>query len=115
MNITIINEPDEAKNYEFVVAAPMDEENTYLFEGMFTDGFMAEKCAAECNGIIFHNVRIQGYKKPELNHYLVTITYCRQIEAESEEEAYNKFDEEIEGWDFNDFDWSYDIEEDYNY
>lgn len=116
MTINIINEPDSAKYYEFVVATPInEEEGTYLFKGMFADGFMAEKCATECNGIIFHDVRIQGYKKPEPNHYWVSITYSRQIEAESEEEAYDKFDEAIEGWDFNDFDWDYDIEEDYNY
>ncbi len=114
MTINIINEPNEARNYEFVVAAPMSEEDTYLFKGMFADGFMAEKCATECGGIIFHNVRIQGYKKPK-NHYLVTISYCREIEAESEDEAYDKFDEEIKDWDFNDFDWDYNIEEDYNY
>lgn len=58
--IKINNEPEYAKNYEFVVAREVDGE--FWFYGAYTDGWKAERVATEIYGIIFHNVRIQGNK-----------------------------------------------------
>lgn len=56
--IRINNEPTYAKNYEFIVAREVDGE--YWFYGAYADGFKAEKVAVEIDGVIFHDVRIQG-------------------------------------------------------
>lgn len=56
--IKIQNEPAYAKDYEFIVARECDGE--YWFWGAYENGFTAEKAALEIDGIIFHNVRIQG-------------------------------------------------------
>lgn len=64
MTYNIINEPEEAKRYEFVVAKPLDEEGTYLFIGMYRNGFEADSRARDCGAVIFHNVQIQGYQEP---------------------------------------------------
>ena len=58
--IKINNEPEYAKNYEFVVARKVDGE--FWFYGAYADGWKAEEVATEIHGIIFHNVRIQGKK-----------------------------------------------------
>ena len=69
MIINIINEPETAKDYEFVVGSPIDDERTYFFQGMFKNGYDAEQCAKKCNGIVFHNVRIQGKRKSPKEKY----------------------------------------------
>lgn len=100
MNITIINEPDNAKDYEFIVVTPLTDE-TYLFVGMFEDGLKADECATKCKGIIFHDVRIQGKRKPEPQKKYFKIRYVIEdaLEAESEEEALEKFsDNQIMGY-----------------
>ena len=56
--IKIQNEPEYAKDYEFVVARKYDGE--YWFWGAYENGFIADKVAHEINGVIFHDVRIQG-------------------------------------------------------
>lgn len=56
--IKIQNEPAYAKDYEFVVARKYDGE--YWFWGAYENGFIADKVAHNINGVIFHNVRIQG-------------------------------------------------------
>lgn len=56
--IRINNKPNYANEYEFIVAREVDGE--YWFYGAYADGFKAEKVAMEIDGIIFHNVRIQG-------------------------------------------------------
>ena len=56
--IIIHNKPDYADDYEFVVARKHD--NEYWFYGAYKDGFKADKVASEIDGVIFHNVRIQG-------------------------------------------------------
>lgn len=61
MKIKINNEPDYAKDYEFVVARKVDGE--LWFWGAYADGFKAEQAALEIDGVIFHNVRIQGVRK----------------------------------------------------
>lgn len=56
--IKIQNEPTYAKDYEFIVARECDGE--YWFWGAYEEGHRAEKAALEIDGIIFHNVKIQG-------------------------------------------------------
>lgn len=56
--LNIINAPDDAFDYEFVVAREVDGD--LWFWGKFTDGFKAEQVALEIGGLIIHNVRIQG-------------------------------------------------------
>lgn len=58
--IKINNEPKYANDYEFIVARKVD--NEYWFYGAYENGFKAEQVALEINGVIFHNVRIQGKK-----------------------------------------------------
>ena len=50
--IKINNKPVYADDYEFIVAKKYNDE--YWFWGAYSNGF---------NGIIFHNVRIQGVRK----------------------------------------------------
>ena len=59
--ITIHNKPDYADDYEFVVARERD--NEYWFWGAYEDGFRADKAASEIDGVVFHDVRIQGKRR----------------------------------------------------
>lgn len=59
--IIIHNKPDYADDYEFVVARERD--NEYWFWGAYEDGFRADKAASEIDGVVFHNVRIQGKRR----------------------------------------------------
>ena len=54
----IYSKQEYADNYEFIVAREVNDE--FWFYGAYTNGFKAEYVAKEINGIIFHNVRIQG-------------------------------------------------------
>lgn len=56
--INLFNAPDYASHYEFVVAREIDGD--YWFWGAYSDGFKATQVAYEVNGIVIHNVRIQG-------------------------------------------------------
>lgn len=56
--INLINAPDYASHYEFVVAREIDGD--YWFWGAYSDGFKATQVAYEVSGIVIHNVRIQG-------------------------------------------------------
>ena len=60
MEFTIKNMPNYANDYEFVVVRLADGD--YWFWGAYADGFKAEKAALEIDGVIVHNVRIQGKK-----------------------------------------------------
>lgn len=60
LNLNLINAPESAYHYEFVVARQVD--NDLWYWGAFTNGFKAEQVAREVGGIIIHNVRIQGYQ-----------------------------------------------------
>lgn len=60
--IKINNEPEYAKDYEHIVARLVDGE--YWFWGAYEDGFVADRAASEINGVVFHNVRIQGKRRP---------------------------------------------------
>ena len=107
MTYNIINEPEEAKRYEFVVAKPIDyEEETYLFMGMFKDGFKAEQVARRNNAVVIHDVRIQGYKEPSRErHYTFSGTWVWDCCAESKEEAIAKWEESyIEDYELEDYD-----------
>ena len=59
--VKINTEPKYANDYEFIVARKVDDE--YWFWGAYEDGFRAEQAALEINGVIFHNVRIQGKRR----------------------------------------------------
>ena len=66
MTITIINEPEEARDYEFIVAMPLnpiDDTDRFLFMGMYENGYYADMAAERMGGIVIHNVRIQGRRK----------------------------------------------------
>lgn len=54
----LVNAPEYASHYEFVVAREIDGD--YWFWGAYADGFKADQIAHEIDGIIIHNVRIQG-------------------------------------------------------
>ena len=58
--LNIINAPEYANHYEFVVVREID--NDLWFWGAYSDGFKADKAAREIGGIIIHNVRIQGFQ-----------------------------------------------------
>ena len=60
MNLNLINAPDYAYHYEFVVARQIEDD--LWFWGAYSDGFKAERAAREIGGVIIHNVRIQGYE-----------------------------------------------------
>ena len=60
MEFTINNKPDYADNYEFVVVRLVD--GAYWFWGAYADGFKANAVAQQIDGLIVHNVRIQGCK-----------------------------------------------------
>ena len=64
-NLTILNAPDDAFNYEFVVVREIDGDLWYW--GRYADGFKAEQTALGIGGIVIHNVRIQGYRNGENN------------------------------------------------
>ncbi len=54
----LINAPDYANDYEFIVARQID--NDFWFWGAYTDGFKAEQVAIEIGGVVMHNLHIQG-------------------------------------------------------
>ena len=54
----IINCPEYAKDYEFVVVTLIDSD--YWFWGAYSNGFKADRIAHEIGGLVIHNVRIQG-------------------------------------------------------
>lgn len=63
MQLIIHNEPDYARNYEFVVVKEINGE--YWFNSAHADGFVAERVASSIGGIIVHNLRIQGIRREE--------------------------------------------------
>lgn len=63
----IKNKPEYADNYEFIVASICDGE--YWFYGAYTNGFKAEQVAIAIDGVVFHNVRIQGVKRWLIKNY----------------------------------------------
>ena len=107
MTYNIINEPEEAKNYEFIVVKPIDYvAESYLFMGMYKNSFEAEQVARRNDAIIIHNVRIQGYKEPpKERHYMFSGTWHWDCYAESEEDAIAQWEEAYcEDYDLGDYD-----------
>ena len=89
----IRNMPDDAMDYEFIVAIPNG--GHYTFIGKYTDGHEAEKAALEYGGIVIHNVRIHDYQppKPKKKCYVFSGVWSWSCWAENEEEARKQFDE----------------------
>lgn len=56
----IKNMPEYANHYEFVVARKVDGD--FWFYGAYRDGWKADQIAHDVGGVVFHNVRIQGYQ-----------------------------------------------------
>jgi len=60
--IMILNKPDYADDYEFIVARKIDGQ--YYYYGAYRWGYEADNTASAFkNGVVFHNVRIQGKKR----------------------------------------------------
>ena len=57
----INNKPDYADDYEFIVATRWKDQ--WWFYGAYTNGFYADRAASMVDGVIFHNVRIQGKRR----------------------------------------------------
>lgn len=99
----IKNCPNEAWNYEFIVAYNFSDGLVYYAHT--TNGFEAEKMAHEIeNGIIIHNVRIQGKvqepkEEPKEKTYIFTGIWSYCCDATSKEEAIEKF-ANAEDWEF---------------
>jgi len=90
----IRNMPDDAMDYEFIVAIPNG--GHYTFIGKYADGHEAEKAALEYGGIVIHNVRIQGYQPPEPKEkrYVFSGVWSWECWATSEEEARKQFNDD---------------------
>lgn len=56
--LTIKNLPEYANDYEFVVVRKIDD--YFWFWGAYAEGYKAERIARDIDGLIVHNVRIQG-------------------------------------------------------
>ena len=90
MHINIIHEPADAKDYEFIVVAPLfNDEEKFECCGVFENENEAELCAKNVKGIILHNCNIQG--KIRKKEYKVTMSFERIVTAISEEEAEQLF------------------------
>lgn len=92
-NLNIIDYPEDANHYEFVVVAPAGN-NEMLYIGSFTNGFAAERSAIAYNGFVIHNVRINGYEAPPKHKYSFKGTWFWECEATSREAAIDKFESE---------------------
>lgn len=56
----LMNAPESASHYEFVVAREIDGD--FWYWGAYSDGWKADQVAYEIGGVVIHNVRIQGYQ-----------------------------------------------------
>lgn len=56
--LNILNMPEYANDYEFVVVRKIDD--YFWFWGAYAEGYKAERIARDIDGLIVHNVRIQG-------------------------------------------------------
>ncbi len=92
-NLNIIDYPEDANNYEFVVVAPAGN-NEMLYIGSFTNGFAAERSAIAYKGFVIHNVHINGYKAPPKHKYSFKGTWFWECEATSYEAAIDKYENE---------------------
>lgn len=101
----IKNCPKEAYDYEFIVVDNVNDE--MIYHGHTASGYEAEQMAKELShSLIVHNVRIQGYRKPqEQKYYSFSGTWSWGCYANSKEEAIAKFNDEayIEELDISDY------------
>lgn len=58
--LNLMNAPESASHYEFVVAREIDSD--FWYWGAYSDGWKADQVAYEIGGVVIHNVRIQGYQ-----------------------------------------------------
>lgn len=58
--LNLMNAPESASHYEFVVAREIDGD--FWYWGAYSDGWKADQVAYEIGGVVIHNVRIQGYQ-----------------------------------------------------
>lgn len=67
--MTILNRPETKYIYEFEVVTfwmtNENEEEIYMHDSFYTNGFEAEQRALEIGGLIIHNVRIAGKELAE--------------------------------------------------
>lgn len=56
--MNLMNMPEYANDYEFVVAREIDGD--FWFWGAYENGFKADQIAHEIGGVVIHDVRIQG-------------------------------------------------------
>ncbi len=56
----LMNAPESASHYEFVVAREIDGDLWYW--GAYRDGWKADQVAYGIGGVVIHNVKIQGYQ-----------------------------------------------------
>ena len=86
------NIPEDAFNYEFIVATKVNDELIYI--GAFANGQEAEQLAlCYSGGFIIHNVRIQGYRAPKT--YTITGKWTWTCGARTKEEAWKQFDDSL--------------------
>lgn len=110
LNFDIINYPEDAKDYEFVVIKEGDE-GKYWFWGKYTNREDAEQAANECGGVILHDVRIQGHRnpepepKPKEKYYEFRGYWTWACWATSQREACEKYEEaDVEEFDIDLYD-----------
>lgn len=109
MTFNIINCPDDAKYYEFIVVRPCDEDE-YVYVGKCTAEEAAKRIAQECgDGIIIHNTAIKGRRK---RRFVLTLDVEADYEADCAAEAKEMFLAEINDSMFVDYVECYEDEDD---
>lgn len=61
IEIEIRNMSEDAHKYEFIVAHYCD--GVFWFYGAYAHSWHAYEAAQDIDGVVFHNMRIQGYKE----------------------------------------------------
>lgn len=93
MNLNSIHGlPAEANDYEFIVVVQREDGLYYL--GAFEHGHEAEELALSFKtGLVIHNVRIQGKRKPKKHYYVFSGCWSWGCWAESLDDAKHQFDD----------------------
>lgn len=109
MTFNIINCPDDANLYEFIVVRKMSKDE-YLYIGKYTNEETAKRIAQERqDGIIIHNTAIKGKRK---RRFVLSLDVEYDVEVDSAEEAKEKFLEQINDNLFVDYVECYEDEDD---
>lgn len=103
----IENCPAEAWNYEFIVCEIRDDK--LIYNGCCRSAYNADEMARGLNnGVVIHNVRIQGYRDPRpMKRFTFSGQWYWECFAHDLEEAKQKYYDEAGPDDF-DFSCSYD-------